>query len=319
MSLFRSIASQITQRIWERHLPYSVEFEPGCEPTYYGASRVIADAMGVLHVDPDACFHWTHGCHYNSPYFIECLARFPRLGGNYLVGTREQRGFLMDNGFENVYAVGNPIVYAPETAVSRRLGSLLVMPPHLTSHTKVAFAEADYIEYIESIRDQFTQVVCCVSLTCWEAGGWGKAFEKIGIPCIRGAGINDTNALYRMRSIFDGFEYMTTNSMGSHIAYASALGCKVSVAGPLMGLKREHVKDEPFYKEHPHLLDAFSLESLADGIRKQRPEVFVEPKYARDNTEWGRGRIGWDNRLPIDSLAKLLWKKETLGTLVNIP
>lgn len=315
MSLLRSILSKVNQHILERDLPAPITFDPGCEPTYYGASRIVADSMRMHHAEPDACFHWTHGCYYNSPYFVECLVRFPRLGGNYLVATLEQKEFLTESGFDNLHAVGNPVVYSSKTPVSRQSGALLVMPPHLTSHTKAAFAEADYVDYIDSIRDQFTQVVCCVSLTCWEAGGWGKAFQKIGIPCIRGAGINDINALYRMRSIFDGFEYMTTNSIGSHIAYASALGCKVSVAGPLMGLKREHVKNEPFYQDHPHLLEAFSLESLAEGIRRQRPEVFVEPRNACDNTEWGRERIGWDNRLPIDSLAKLLWKPGTLETL----
>ena len=55
--------------------------------------------------------------------------------------------------------------------------------------------------------------------------------NELKIPWITGAWLNDINALQRIRNLFSQFDYLITNSVGSHIPYAGYCGCKILMLG----------------------------------------------------------------------------------------
>ena len=61
---------------------------------------------------------------------------------------------------------------------------------------------------------------CLLNSKLYRTNQWIEAFEAYDIPWIMGASIYDRNALARMRSLFGGFEYVTSNMIGSHLVYA---------------------------------------------------------------------------------------------------
>lgn len=287
-------------------LPRYARFKPDLEATYYGASRLVARRLGIPHVPPAACQGWMHGCHFVLPASTKFFLRYPDAGGNVLVARRDEKAFLESKGLRNVYAVGLPVTYTEPSRARRIPGSLLVMPPHVSSYGADRFSEGEYIDFIRSVSGDFESVVCCISSQCKKKGLWIKGFVKAGIPVLAGAGIDDANALARMRTIFDAFEYVTTNALGSHVAYAAAFGCRTSVAGPLAIRSRESLREEPFYKENPDLMEAYSPGEKLKQIRERHPWMFVEPHRAGKHAAEAGELLGMGNRIGLPELAGLL-------------
>jgi len=103
------------------------------------------------------------------------------------------------------------------------------MPTHSLASDVLMPSTEQYVLEIASIKDRFGLVAACVSPYCIAKGLWSSQFTEKGIEAIRGAGIADTNALNRMRALFERFEYVTTDGYGSHVFYALYFGAKVSI------------------------------------------------------------------------------------------
>jgi hypothetical protein len=180
------------------------------------------------------------------------------------------------------------------------------MPPHVTIQGTLSYPEDLYVDYVRSIADRFSLVVVCVSQQCAEKGIWVGSFERAGIPCLLGAGIQDANALLRMRAIFDTFEYVTTNSFGSHVAYGAAFWAKVSVAGPDYRRTQADLMQELYYQKNPELAEAALRPERWEMLCKRYWWTRVDPWDARENMEEGLQLIGFKNRRSWEELGKLL-------------
>jgi len=111
--------------------------------------------------------------------------------------------------------------------------------------------------------------------------------------------------MYRLEQLFSTFEYVTTNISGSHIAYATMWGAKVSIFGDYAEAQVEDYANAPFYVAYPHLLQP-AIEAVSDKVTRQHfPEFFVDhPKHAVERVEWGEYQVGADNRLSPRELRK---------------
>lgn len=278
----------------------------GYEPTYYGAAANIARQLELSNATPRHCYVWSHGCRLLEAEDVRYYIRFPELSGNVLVARQAEARFLSNNGIHKVHAVGLPICYTKGGAVSREEGSLLVMPPHATFHSKSSNNVLEYVDYIIGIRHRFKRIVCCFSRQCLQAKSLRALFQQHGIPVVCGSAIDDANSLPRTRRLFEAFDYVTTNSFGSHLAYAMAFGAKVSVAGPMHQLSTEDVANEPFYVENPDLNDPDYRMSRQQIIEKTFAALRVDPWDAREHVEWGRHLIGAENVRSPREIGKLL-------------
>ncbi|MBF0463188.1 MAG: hypothetical protein HQL87_17620 [Magnetococcales bacterium] len=298
---------------------------PTLELNYYGAAKLVADALGIAN-PPVSYVSWTHGWRHdvvhanqlacdshmwldrqtNQKVIIPARKKTP-----YLVANQAHETLLRENGFPDTRAVGLPFCYvAPDPTVKKMPGSLLVMPSHIMLNMEVSRApdEIEYLEYIRSIAAPFTRVVFCVNLTCAASGLWINNLEKYGFDYVFGAAMMDQLALVRMRKIFDSFEYMTSNGIGSHFLYAGLCGLKVSLSGPLDQFPLDICKNEPLWEnpvEREKLIFSAHL-SQHDHLRKTYPWLYVaEPKEGKTCVEWAKREIGFHHKVSFHELARL--------------
>ena len=289
-------------------------FEPSI---YYGAAKLVSDKMGFSK-PPICAAEWMHGwlgCdNDNDAFSIDVLEGDKRF---YLVATEKHEHFLRQNGIPNCKAVGLPFAYVDhDPQIERIAGSLLVMPPHITSNLKKTWVEIDYLEYIKSISKYFSRIVFCVSRPCLDEDLWIKNLNKKGYDYVIGSDTTDLNSLVRMRKLFDSFEYMTSNRFGSHILYAALCGVKVSVAGPYYYFidvnelaKTPNRDDQEFVNE----LEINLRDREIEVVTRKYPMFFVAPKDATEQVEWAKKEIGYYNKIPYSQLAELLgWSNKDI-------
>ncbi len=241
----------------------------------------------------------------------------------FFVAREDQVNYLGSHGYRKVYAIGLPIIYVPRPVVQRIPDSLLVMPIHSLPETSEDWtADAEYYaQYIHGIRDRFRYICICVHPSCLEKGNWVNAFQSYGFDILAGANKSDRNALLRMATIISQFEYLTSNDMGSHIAYGSFFACKVSVAGPIPSHDRKYYENLTLYRNAPELLDILVEMRSSNAIRNAYPQFYCEPWKAKQHEEWAAWQLGLQHKLSPDELQHLLgwnWKGKIRYTLLRI-
>ncbi|MCS7077540.1 MAG: hypothetical protein NZ455_12560, partial [Bacteroidia bacterium] len=225
----------------------------------YGARYVLSGYCGIdLTTKPISNVPWSHGWIPDFWNNIDPLL----LTGQYLdkkqlilTSKSSIENYLRSCGYENVHAIGLPVVYLPKRKIERLKNSLLVMPAHsldYTTHNHWKFEQ--YVEEIEKIAHYFEHVYVCVYPSCIKKGYWVRDFQAKGFKVLEGMGANDRNALFRLQYLMNRFEYVTTNAFGSHIAYAAYFGAKVSIYGSYAEFKEEDFRHDPFYSKNPKLL-----------------------------------------------------------------
>lgn len=277
------------------------------EPDYYGASHAIAAHLGFK-APPRSFAHWMHGWAMDEdiedPHEISFRGEPNDV---VLVATQTQAYKLKEFGYQKAFAIGMPFIYGrDELHIERKPSSLLVMPSHSSKFSDHSANQEQYAQEIFSLKDHFSDIVVSLHGSCVERNLWIPALQKYNLPWIVGASIEDKNALARMHRIFQSFEFMTTNSMGSHILYASYLGCKVSIFGSYYGMEVKSYQHDPWYQIYPHILKKQITFFKEDNIRKVFPWLFVHPKDASLNTLWAYDKLGCENKLFCQDIAKLL-------------
>ena len=218
--------------------------------------------------------------------------------------TKEHEKYLIKNGFKG-RAIGLPHVYLPERKYQRRPRSLLVMPAHSLEYTKHAWKFDEYADAIDKVRDQFETVAVCIYPACFKKGYWVESFRRRGYPLIEGADALDRNSLERVRALMAQFEYVTTNSFGSCIAYAAAFGAKVSLFGPYPEVKMSDHAADGYYLVRPGLLEKAIQALSPSNVCAHLNEFCVSPEEAVARVEWGRRQLGFEHKVSPAEMRRL--------------
>lgn len=285
------------------------------EVDFYGASHLIARQLGLTHA-LSTIASWTHGWESRLMPFVRLPLIQYFLGEDYqryphLTASHEQTQTLKQAGLTDVTTVGMPFLYAADEIgeeICRYPGSLLVMPAHSLPYTEHGWDADGYVAAVQALRPQFSKIVACISYSCVQKKYWTAAFERAGIPWIVGASTGDRNSLTRMAVIFRSFEYMTTNCIGSHVAYAAYSGCKLSMYGPWATYREEDFKNEKFYVRFPDLLHPQLQASSEERVRREYPQFFVDPWKGVTGQDWGAKALGSQyKRTPVEIARLLRW------------
>jgi hypothetical protein len=154
---------------------------------------------------------------------------------------------------------------------------------------------------------EFSVVAACIYGGDIDQGNWVNDFRNVGIPVIRGAHPNDMNSLVRMRALFEQFEYLTTPTWGSHVAYALACGVRVSIFGPqrVQQVTEQMWQKDITWQRFPDVrrwIDTAECRQLESSfIMPWR----VEPQNAVQDIATGEALIGLTNRKSPSELSAL--------------
>lgn len=276
-----------------------------CEPDYYGISHIIAAQTGRKN-PPRSFAGWLHGWLFTPVFHVKQLANCGTAEDMHLVATAQQVESLKRFGFNKAEAVGLPFIYSDNLEVKRKPTSLLVMPSHSLPYTEHEWNQESYVKQVVQLKPYFSSIVACVHSACVKKGYWITEFEKNDIPWITGAFIDDKNALQRMKIIFNSFEYMTTNILGSHVAYASYCGCKVSIYGSYAIYSAKDFIAAPFYQNNPELLPKMVEFWREEWVKENFPDFFVIPMEAMERQQWGGDVLGVKYKKSTKEIADLL-------------
>ena len=254
---------------------------------------------------------WQHGCFGPWVDYAPRLLTYSTPKAEDIpvyVAREDQAELLRRSGFKRAKAIGLPIVYAPEYPVSRVRGSLLVVPTHTIfgnqSTDRSLFAR--YAEEIADIAGEFEHVAVCLHSNCRKAGLWVDEFERLGIPVIDGANPDDQNSLLRMRMLFNQFEVVSSNGWGSHVAYALAFGCRVSIYGTEVRPDPDELLKDPTWAADRALIPAANSVEVREREATFLQRFRVGPGRAVADVELGRWLIGSEHRISPSEMGGLL-------------
>ena len=277
----------------EHRLPPFVSIKINSGVDRYGFSSVLANLCG-WRFTPRSFANWVHGWMWHDEPTDELLAcsKLPR-EITIVVRNEKESKTLVEAGFSDVRIGGLPFAYIERQNEFRYSDSLLAMPPHSAELEKVSVDQGTYLNYLESLKNDFEAVY--VSIYFLDFGGaMHKAALARGLNVIQGARPDDANSLLRMRAIFDSFNYVTTNVMGSHMLYALYAGCHFSFCGPI------YAYDESVFlgqgNPHGHTTDyvqeLFELQSES-YLRNRFARFFVdEPRMGVKDLPFAENAIG---------------------------
>ncbi len=287
----------------------------------YGDNYVAAKYCGFSKTPKKINGEWQHGHivperNFNPELVIgsDGLSKF-RKEKKYYVARQDQVNYLYKEGFKNVIPIGLPIIYLNKPREKRILNSLLIMPGHSLSGIDYQAEEEKFINRIKYLFPTFDLVVCCLHMNDFEKNIWVKAMEKEGIATIVGANENDSNTYFRLASLFSQMEYLLTDSFGSHVAYASYFGCKVSI------IENDYISSDiklknwnklkafaPFYINNPNFKYSF-IKRLDEEIKEKYSFFYCPLREAKYQIEWAYFQIGADNiRSPADLKLIFGWE-----------
>lgn len=277
-----------------------------CEADYYGATRLVSRHLG-LSEPAFSTSSWVHGrdlLPVPRDNFVP-LSRTPRQ--THLVGNRTDEKWWHDNGYTRAVATGNPFIYTEPSGLAKQPGSVLAMPHHTQGGTLRDTPHTErWLRAVAKLREEFPIVAVC--LHAEDVASLSPFVESLGLEWITGAQVK-TDALPRMRAIFDWFEYVITDSLGSHLPYAAFCGCKVGFYDELHVYKWEHFKPHYSARVRPEL-ERNMVYYQEDSVRGRFPFLFppsvaeaVAPK------EWADQILGVDSRRSFEEMARLLgWR-----------
>lgn len=298
----------------EISLPPFTEFQQYCQQDtgwadHYGALYVSANYCGFKEPIFPFKHFWQHGC---IPPWISDTS-FHIYNSNapnaqkIFVARKEEEQALKEIGYYNANAIGLPIVYTNETNLKRIPNSLLIMPQHslVGIHFGSTEIRSNYVKSLVPYLSNFEAVAACVSVNCFHNGYYINELNENGIDIIPGAATSDLNALLRIRCLMEQFEYMTTNSWGSHVAYALYFGMKVSIFGTqLYGEDSECVKDLTFAAVDVEKRKK-NYEEEKIGPKEYLSELYVDPPFGKTNLQMGSYLIGANNKIKPEEMKTL--------------
>ena len=168
--------------------------------------------------------------------------------GNYLGGKRVSdkfvwskrcEGLIKNKGKNNVFTIGAPWIYLddiyPQQQKQNQSG-VIAYPAHSSSWSKMGDTNKEYANFL---KDKYGEVMVVLhrydfadaeTRRSYESVGHSVTTHGIGTPWEKGF---DPLFLKNIRDLVSGFSTVVSNSMSTAILYATSLGLKPEIGGPI--------------------------------------------------------------------------------------
>lgn len=264
----------------------------------YGFSYLLANQLGMNSPRKGLC-DWVHGW-----VWWEDIMGPKDILSNYIVpkdvaivvATENQKQVILNHGYKNSLFVGGlPYAYCPDLDVPKCQNVLLAILPHSGASQYYDVFDKHYLDYLCAIKDDWESIFVSIYYLD-ENERLINEIERRGLKVVIGANPNDRYSMLRTQLMFTLADAVNSNTMGSHIAYALASNCKVSLVDDL------YTFDESVsLKGNPHLtkedVDKWTFVNSSEYLKDQFKYLFVDPALGERNKQLGQEYIGWENML----------------------
>lgn len=275
----------------------------------YGFSYLLAD-LCKMNTPLRSFANWVHGWIWDEHPTAESL-HCSKLPHDVTIVVRNEMELLAlkNEGFKCVLVGGLPFAYVKKQHKLRNQNALLAIPPHSAEVDRISFQQKSYMDYLESLKLNYDGIYVSIHYLDWD-GAMYKAARKRGLNVIQGARPDDANCLIRMRSLFEAFEHVTSNVMGSHFIYALDSGCRFSFCGPMFNYNQDMILDRTNSKLQ-YSLKIMRLEQIYDPayLRQRFGRFFVElPNEGFTDKYYAESELGYEKLLlPNEIIGALGW------------
>jgi|TARA_B100000315_G_C14584915_1_gene592483 hypothetical protein len=207
-----------------------IKIRNGCDR--FGFSYLIAKELGYFYAPRSFCI-WDHGWQFYPNSLRNNYVQYDR-NIKVVVANREDKLQLRELGYKNIVVGGLPFSYVPRQNVKCIKDSLLVFIKHSTkTHYYDDKTLIDYLAYLSTLRDDYSYIYVSLFYDDYNSAKKELVKQNNLIP-ISGARSDDKYSLIRVRQMLEYCPMVTSNSLGSHIAYALYVGCRVSLTGNII-------------------------------------------------------------------------------------
>jgi hypothetical protein len=305
-----SISGQYYSKAIDSHLQailpsYDQKVRIRSEPDFYGASKLISEYIG-LKKTPKSFASWSHGVCFFDLKYLEQVIWSKGWKCNRLIANDNVKSFIANFKVGKVKAVGLPIIYVPSQNIARRKNSVLIMLAHSLPYCKFEHDLSGMFDFCSKLKDDGCYVCFCIHLDCFLQGRVTAELDKKNIDWFVGSSVEDANSLKRMRNIFEYFETVASNAIGSHFYYAQLFGSKFFFVEPFFEYSKELLKYDPNYKDKSAILEHNLIEISLSVVKRKFPNYFCDYKDALCDQALAEKECGVSNKLEPQELAKLL-------------
>lgn len=272
----------------------------------YGFSYLLADRLKLKEPLRPFC-NWSHGWYFwNDIMKIEDLIGMKGcpIDTSIIVGSKSEYVKFVEAGYKNVNIGGLPFAYVSEQGIQRNSNAMLAFIGHSSESEKINIIDLEYLNYLESQKVNFEEIYVSI----YSLDKDTKIIEEVvkrGLIPSNGANPFDKRSLIRTRIALEYCEHISTNTFGSHIAYALAAGCRVSVFSPCIKYDTSKYKENQNYSnDYIERIEYYTSESY---LRNRWDYLF--DKNSSDgyqNKKIGLEWIGEEYRLSNEQLRRVL-------------
>jgi len=187
----------------------------------YGFSNILAKIVKKKNL-PYPLANWQHDWHFWKEISKDNINYNNKVVPTILANKKLKLKYKK-LGFKYLYIGGLPFTYTRQ--IKKRIKSSVIFIPPKNHKTSFALKKTENI--INNNFDKYKNKTILLNKN--DQKFLKKLCSKKKIKIINSISKNNENALQVLRNLLDQYEYMITNTIGSHIIYALYCGCKVKV------------------------------------------------------------------------------------------
>lgn len=234
-----------------------------------------------------------------------------------IVTSNKKKNFLLDNGFSDIQVAPLPFYFfwRDHNQKFKKVdnNNLLVLPNKIRHNSKIDSEIKNlqsYFDYIESFKTQFEKIYVSIPFDEYKINVYRDLIKKYNFNIIQGISPFDENGYLRVLSIFENFNVITAQGVGSHFIYAQILKKKISMCGPLKPPIRVSSKFNLPAKcpiDKKKLLEEFEYVSSNDYIKKYHNNLIKDnPSNGTCDFDWAYKNIGERKEITNNEIKDLL-------------
>jgi hypothetical protein len=238
-----------------------------------------------------------------------------------IVHRKDQEIYLRQCGYPNSHAVGSPFIYLPKQKPQTRKG-FLVMPMHGCGEKDFGTKKMNLKSYLIKLLDtgyKVKELNLIIHANDYSNQDYCAGISDLGIKITMGAKGGDSSTFERLAALFSCTQGVITNSLGSHLVYASYYGAKIIFKDILPDVTFEELEQMPdSLNRQPSALKK-NIEIFNNSTLKTHfPILFRDSGNCEALKEWAAKELGEDQKKSPSELAKIFgwnWINDTKSAI----